>query len=782
MIRRINSITDIGCFRSVQLARLQFSPLTFIYGENSNGKSTLCDVFRSLAENNPDHIQNRRSIPPLNNTPNPSVQLNLQHTDTEGEHNYQFRDGNWNRQLNDLNLHVFDTDFIHRNVFTGLAIERRNQQSVTEFILGEQNVESANRIAELNSSLRTIKKEITRISQEYFTGIPNIQDFVALNVEDDIETIESSITELRNQISNEETILTNIEQIVNRANPFIISELLNFQQLIQNINNDLEQCFVRIHENATEAVSDHIEHNCESSNSTESWLNQGLQVLKTDSCPFCGQSLNDSARELIDLYRSYFDRAFAEFTRNVTSSIEQHLNSINRFRNLQVLEVLHRNTTILNEYSELNEHEAFRNLIRALEDTKSNLINHCENWNNRFDELTQIINEKINQKRQSLYSEIPILEIDEFIQLFSTIESSCTNYNNQINEILDQIVEYKTTLNRETIQQRINSLNNEVNQARVLERRVRLDDQCRQFTHYQSLEESSNESIRNLRRELQNQQTEFLNEYFEEINRIFTLLGSRQFRIGQTINYRGNMPVVQVTATYCGQSVTGEQLSKVFSESDRRALAFSIFWARISRLSDDDAGRSIVVLDDPITSFDDGRIDRTIRLVEATRTRLRQIIILCHYTNLVKSYFIRSNGSNTGTILYSLTRDDTSSRIIAANPSDFTEPIQQRQLRRINDFIERRNQDDIFMDLRVFLETEIRNRFWLHVNRNELGQLQFSDLLSELKNLEIIDDQTFTLLDGLRQTLNIDHHVWLERAFEEKIGIAQDITDAIYAL
>ena len=96
------------------------------------------------------------------------------------------------------------------------------------------------------------------------------------------------------------------------------------------------------------------------------------------------------------------------------------------------------------------------------------------------------------------------------------------------------------------------------------------------------------------------------------------------------------MPVIQLTASYNGVPITRERLSFFFSESDKRALALSIFWAKIDTLSDTEKINSILILDDPVTSFDEGRIDRTIRLIEAARPSFRQTIILSHYPNYFK--------------------------------------------------------------------------------------------------------------------------------------------------
>ncbi|WP_170968532.1 hypothetical protein [Psychromonas sp. SP041] len=48
MLRRIQKIEGIGSYHSARAGDTQFSDVNIIYGENRNGKSTLCDIFYSL--------------------------------------------------------------------------------------------------------------------------------------------------------------------------------------------------------------------------------------------------------------------------------------------------------------------------------------------------------------------------------------------------------------------------------------------------------------------------------------------------------------------------------------------------------------------------------------------------------------------------------------------------------------------------------------------------------------------------------------------------------------
>ena len=56
MLERIQLISHVGNYFQANSGSIQFQPVSIIYGENRNGKTTLCDIFYSLAINNPQLV------------------------------------------------------------------------------------------------------------------------------------------------------------------------------------------------------------------------------------------------------------------------------------------------------------------------------------------------------------------------------------------------------------------------------------------------------------------------------------------------------------------------------------------------------------------------------------------------------------------------------------------------------------------------------------------------------------------------------------------------------
>ncbi|WDT76011.1 MAG: hypothetical protein MPW16_01970 [Candidatus Manganitrophus sp.] len=73
---------------------------------------------------------------------------------------------------------------------------------------------------------------------------------------------------------------------------------------ISGLGTLLSKSLIEISEEVKRKVSEHIETHLEHIN--EKWVKEGLDLVKTNHCPFCGQSL-DFARPLINIH-IYFTR------------------------------------------------------------------------------------------------------------------------------------------------------------------------------------------------------------------------------------------------------------------------------------------------------------------------------------------------------------------------------------------------------------------------------------------------------------------------------------------
>ena len=112
---------------------------------------------------------------------------------------------------------------------------------------------------------------------------------------------------------------------------------------------------------------------------------------------------------------------------------------------------------------------------------------------------------------------------------------------------------------------------------------------------------------------------------------------------------------------------------------------------------------------------------------------------------------------------------------------DFVESEHQAKFRHIVDFVERRHRENICQDFRVYLETEVKSRYRKQIADNALTGITFSELLDALQNQGCLAQEVRKEIEQYRLSLNPDHHVWTERAHEDKVALASDLLDFVYS-
>ena len=780
MLRRFQKIQRVGCFIDSCPASIQFEPLSFVYGENCYGKSTLCDILRSLAENNPDYMRHRLSIPNPDNSAQ-QVQLSITVPGQVGEQTMLFDQNGWSPCFpSSLRLLVFDTDFIHRNVFTGLSIERRNQENITQFVLGEASVRTAERIAQKNSRLRALNKTLRELESTAFEGLSDIPSFIRLQITHTPEEIESDIVGLNAELEEQRNLAQNLDQAIIRPVPAPIGMATNIEDFVGRVNTTLRSSFQQAHEEASFRVREHILLKTQDNQTTETWIGSGLDQVQVDNCPFCGQELSAVAVQLLADYKEFFDEAFDRFVNDITCKLKDHEETFRGLICSHIPERIALNSNACNQYPELMREEVYRNQLQAADSIADELRSALDRWSEAYREAEIDLASKFEQKRQAMHSATDSWECSGTIQAYGGLCSLVSRYDAAVNELAQKIEEFKEGLNTAHVNNKISEIERQVTDKKLNLRRARSNTACESYLSTTTEKDEVVAEIVALEEQLQQDQNIFLNTYFDAINSIFSRLGSQRFVISKRISRRGNMPTIQLTASFSGTEIIPEKIKSFFSESDRRALALSIFWGKVQPLPKHEKEQTILVLDDPVTSFDNGRIDRTIRLLEAERLPFRQMIVLSHYNRYLKAFFDRTRSHTTGIKLIKIEQDQIGSQLRSCTPADFIESPHERMYRHIDGFIERRHTEDISRDLRVYLETEVRSRCWHQICANNMVSLQFGELLDNLLRLGAITQSQRENIEQFRLSLNPEHHAWIEREHEEKIGLATDIISYIY--
>ena len=217
MISRIQEIKNIGTFLSSRPASIELSKLVLMYGPNSQGKTTICDVIKSLKNNDPIYITQRKTV---GQTEQPTVSFNF----SNGK-NAKFQRGLWciDPGLGDIsNIEVFDTAFVFDNVFTNNAIEHKNKESFTRFIIGEKSVNLSRELLALNEQKNELTRKYDSLAEDIERAIEKtlpLKDFIKAPYQADVHDEDVALLGIKTTIQEETKNLKNISAIKSLAFP-----------------------------------------------------------------------------------------------------------------------------------------------------------------------------------------------------------------------------------------------------------------------------------------------------------------------------------------------------------------------------------------------------------------------------------------------------------------------------------------------------------------------------------------------------------------------------------
>jgi wobble nucleotide-excising tRNase len=121
-----------------------------------------------------------------------------------------------------------------------------------------------------------------------------------------------------------------------------------------------------------------------------------------------------------------------------------------------------------------------------------------------------------------------------------------------------------------------------------------------------------------------------INHYLGRLNAEFRVNGvvSADTRGGPTCNYCLVINNEQVPVAGAAEGNTEPSFRTTLSAGDRNTLALAFFFTSLDH--NPDLERSVVVIDDPVSSLDDGRAVATTQELRRVQTRVAQLIILSH--------------------------------------------------------------------------------------------------------------------------------------------------------
>ncbi|MFT6164676.1 MAG: wobble nucleotide-excising tRNase [Zhongshania aliphaticivorans] len=780
MFKRVKLIQGIGNFSQTRAGNIEFAPVNILYAENRSGKSTLCDILQSLSIDSPDLIHNRKAIPELANNP-PKVDFQF---DSNGvSYVASFDNGVWGLGVpSDSNLFVFDHSFIHRNVITGQKPERHNSENVTSFILGEENAALFKNLAGLNASLRAARSELSNLEGQFRPhGVANVLEYSNSELPSKTkEVFEAEINQLKRQEEEAATIVRNSAAIKARNVLSSAANLTKFVASAEAINKVLSQSLQNIHKDSLEVLNRHINQHVNNEGQFKAWASQGEGLRKDDSCPFCGQALGESEQALLGAYQQVFNAEFENYGQRVRQSLDglrqpfsipdtkEHITQYHQ-SNLSIL-ALYQEPAVLSD-------PLLASLKSDLEAKFQDLLARHEALVGSSNSATQYWVSIIPQKYSSPYEALQNIDFSGLLSVEAEYNQAIFKYwevAEKINALLNQ---FKSSLDDPALQQKATTLAQQRGLIESQIKRIDLGPLCLQYKTKHSCVSQLEASYTQEKETLESSQSVFLETYFDLVNSLFRELGSHEFEILKVPNNRGKQVVYELKVKFRGHDIPPEKVNFVFSESDRRALALCLFLAKVLSLETDEQGKSILVLDDPVTSFDNERITLILNKFGEIQPLVKQLLITTHYKGMASKAAKKFRQSAKSIKLThganGIEFEEVGNDYMMATDHDLC-------FDRIKAFVGRATNDNISTVLRPFLEEEVRARFKKQLSELGHGKSDLSVCIDALRDNNVISPQLASRLGHIRDSLNNPMHDLTQDAIENTRSVAAQILNVVY--
>lgn len=638
MLRKILKIKNVGRFDDCKWRTgSQFESLTLLYGENGRGKSTFCDILRSCQTNTPDFILGRKM---LGSTDACEVELR---TDAA---NLSFKSNAWSAPL--PTLVIFDSTFIHENIYVGDRIDHDQKKNLYRVIVGEKGVALAKKVDDLDVASREAGKVVAAKRAVLEAKLPkgtDIKTFIKLPADG----------ELSAKTAVAETELKAAESAQTKA--VLIQTKGKFQEItapdsLETIEGLLVESLPGIAEGAEKTLRDHLANHTEKA--PESWVSQGLGYQKDDSCPYCGQ--DTSRLGLVAAYRVFFDQAYISFKRRLTEA-EKGISS--KFSDKVAL--THQKTT--------SENDALREFWRQLEVGNRFEFPDTSNFASVLTDVRNSASAVLMLKVAKPLESIGLTpELREALNALQNMRGLFDAYNLVVRQFNDEVAAFKAKQSGTDI----SKLKSALASLKLVELRYSNDviKSIEEFIAAEKTKSQLEDQKKAAKLELDKHDEAILATHERRINELLAMFGA-SFRIGESersdvggkpsFNYKLRINNVVVDVGGEKTPISSPSFRNTLSAGDRSALALALFISQLER--DVQLKDRIVVFDDPFTSQDRSRRTATQSIICGIAKRVNQVFVLSHDPHFLRSvwdgfkgggnikcfqFYRMANGTNVG--------------------------------------------------------------------------------------------------------------------------------------
>ncbi|HAT2079995.1 AAA family ATPase [Legionella pneumophila] len=611
MLVKVNHIKNVGRFYEVMPKGTADSSPTFekfnlIYADNGTGKTTLSAILKSLANNEPERILTRKTIPGNNNC---EVSLSIDNKECN------FLNNSW-KKLPDSTFMIFDDEFIEKSVFSPSGIDTNHKRQLFNYVvLGEENVIKAREMQSLiDNEIPNLTKDIT-VLESQLKQAANVNDIkLLIDIEPlplkDFEQLKSDVETKGMQLKNSEIIKT--QKTLNLIHE---TRCPDFMPLLTKGLEDIGKV-----EDYQNYIFTH-----------QKWIQEGLQIQgNNENCPYCFQSL--SGNEIVMSYKQFFSEECQLMLNQLTTLSQDVKNNFSDEKLLLVTKTIEANNDVFTFWKAMDKSLPERSL-------------NVDKFISQLKSYRETILKLIDKKQKNILEPVKIDGDDqENLNAWEAISESIKTYNIFVNSVNQKIEEIKSQhADIDKLQQEHD--NNEL-KLKCIKSAFHDKSIMELLAGYKTLlkkKQDTVDSLNKLRAEINANSIKLLQNYRDTINKLLKSFGV-EFRINKVEQKVDTARKDSLTFTIelkgmsfdpNGSRQVPYSLNNTLSSGDKSTLAFALFMAKLEHAVLDD---TIVIFDDPISSLDFFRKQQTSKQISTLSKKARQTIVLTHSMEFAKLF------------------------------------------------------------------------------------------------------------------------------------------------
>lgn len=600
MIVRINRLKQFGIFNDFNGTKIQtFGKYNLIYGWNGTGKSTLSNLFSCFE---------LRSLVPRFSAGQFSIALEDGSTITETT-----------LPSSQLNIHVFNQRFIHENIdwdksvksILLIAKEKIDDLQKLEKLKGELQSKKKSydeKISDVKKQREALDKFLTNAAKKMKLGLQAVDTSDSYYLNYDRRKLSAFIQQNSAEIFKAESVLPD-DKIIDLTNAAKPDQLPSITFASTAIEPDyFKKAAIRLRDLiGTTAINQAIQRLTDNPDIRE-WVQTGLEIHKqhdSQSCEFCGSPVTQLRTEAL---AAHFSKEFTDFQ--------------NRLQNAA--------TWIESQGAPINQ-------IPAPTAFYKELSADFEKFQKEYTSATEKINQQVQGWRDALKAKITDPAKTD-IQISDVIEEDVTNFNETLKSIIALVDKHNNKTSNFKVETSKSKVKLELHFAAA---------EVQEFDY-----PGSEKNCNNLETEakLDYKEIEKLDQEVAAIEALLSneTVGAKEFNdtlhrfIGRSelcLNFNQKKKGYEIIRNGLGEHDGN------LSEGEKTAIAFVYFITKLKE-NGNNIKDTIVVVDDPVSSFDSNHLFHAYSFLRTQCTDAKQLFVLTHnftYFKLVRDWFSGMN-------------------------------------------------------------------------------------------------------------------------------------------